>query len=155
VAVWNGTPLPYLHGVDDPYCTPAPEYRWSRTIPLDRAVTAFGARTGGTLVGTALTDPDPTGRPRAVALLGTTAATIPVADFRRALGGDVVRSLWLRAVRIDATQPQAPPRLVIEGAGRGHGVGLCQWGARYFAGTGASAADIVAFYFPGTTVTNG
>jgi stage II sporulation protein D len=152
-AVWNGTPLPYLRGVDDPYCAPAPEYRWSRAVPLERAVAAFGARTGGTLTGTALTDPDATGRPRGVALLGSALATIPVADFRRALGYDVVRSLWLRAVRIDAAQ--AAPRLVIEGSGRGHGVGLCQWGARYFAASGASAPDIVAFYFPGTALSGG
>ena len=84
---------------------------------------------------------------------GTVAASIPVADFRRALGTDVVRSLWLRAVRIDAAQ--AEPRLVIEGAGRGHGVGLCQWGARYFASSGASAADILGWYFPGTVLTGG
>jgi stage II sporulation protein D len=152
-AVWNGAPLPYLRGVADPYCAPAPEYRWSRAVALDRAIAAFGARTGGTLTGTALTDPDPTGRPRAVALLGATTATIPVADFRRALGYDVVRSLWLRSVRIDAAQ--APPQLLIEGSGRGHGVGLCQWGARFFAASGASASDILAFYFPGTSVTNG
>ena len=153
VAVWNGTPLPYLRGVDDPWCAPAPDYRWSRSVALDRALAAFGARTGGTLTGTALGDPDATGRPRAVELLGTTIATIPVSDFRRALGTDVVRSLWLRAVRIDPTQAQ--PRLVIEGAGRGHGVGLCQWGARYYAASGASAEDITAHYFPGTAVTNG
>ncbi len=153
VAVWNGAPLPYLRGVADPYCAPAPDYRWTRSVALERAVAAFGAKTGGTLTGTSLTEPDATGRPRAVALLGTTVATIAVADFRRALGSDVVRSLWLRAVRIDATQ--ADPRLVIEGAGRGHGVGLCQWGARYAAASGRSAADILAFYFPGTTVTDG
>jgi len=152
-AVWNGTPLPYLRGVADPYCAPAPEYRWSREVALDRAVAAFGARTGGTLTGTALTDPDSTGRPRAVALLGATVATVPVADFRRALGYDVVRSLWLRSVRIEATQ--AAPRLVIEGSGRGHGVGLCQWGAKFFASSGASATDILGLYFPGTSVTNG
>jgi stage II sporulation protein D len=151
--VWNGAPLPYLRGVADPYCAPAPEYRWSRAVGLDRAVAALGARTGGTLTGTALTDPDSTGRPRAVALLGTTTATIPVADFRRALGYDVVRSLWLRSVRIDAAQ--AAPQLLIEGSGRGHGVGLCQWGARFFAASGASASDILTFYFPGTSVTNG
>jgi stage II sporulation protein D len=152
-AVWNGAPLPYLRGVDDPYCAPAPDYRWSRAVALDRAVAAFGAKIGGTLTGTALTEPDATGRPRGVELLGTTVATIPVADFRRALGYDVVRSLWLRSVRIDAAQAQ--PRLVIEGSGRGHGVGLCQWGARFFASSGASAADILAWYFPGTTVLNG
>ncbi|MDB5027579.1 MAG: sporulation protein, partial [Candidatus Eremiobacteraeota bacterium] len=107
-AVWNGAPMAYLRGVEDPNCGPAPEYRWSRTVGLDRAVAAFGARTGGSVIGTALTEADPTGRPRGVALLGSTVATIPVADFRRGLGYDVVRSLWLRAVRIDATQ--AAPR---------------------------------------------
>ena len=50
---------------------------------------------------------------------------------------------------------QAPPKLVIEGSGRGHGVGLCQWGAKFFAASGAPAAEILAFYFPGTTVTSG
>ncbi|HEV3087797.1 MAG TPA: SpoIID/LytB domain-containing protein [Candidatus Elarobacter sp.] len=153
VSVWNGAPLPYLRGVEDPHCIQAPEYRWSRTVDLSRAVAAFGSRTGGTLVGTALSEPDPTGRPRAVALLGTIVATVPVADFRRALGYDVVRSLWLRSVRIEPAQ--AVLRLVIEGSGRGHGVGLCQWGAKFFASAGASAAEILAFYFPGTSVTNG
>lgn len=151
--IWNGAPLPYLRGVDDPYCAQAPEFRWSRTVPIDRANAAFGARIGGALQGTALGEPDPTGRPRAVALLGATTATIPVGDFRRALGSDVVRSLWLRAVRIETGQPAA--RLVIEGAGRGHGVGLCQWGSRFFAASGADATQILAFYFPQTTVTNG
>ncbi len=152
-SAWGGVAFPYLRGVADPYCNPAPDYRWTRSTGLDRVLAAFGARTGGTLVGTALGEPDPSGRPRTVSLLGTAEATIPVAEFRRALGSDLVRSSWLRAVRIDATQ--AAPRLVIEGAGRGHGVGLCQWGARFFASSGGSAAAILAFYFPGTSVTNG
>jgi stage II sporulation protein D len=151
VASWNGQPPPYLRGVVDPYCLPAPEYRWSRAVPLDRALAAFGARTGGTLSSVALGGADQTGRPHDVVLTGTTAATVPVTDFRRALGTDTVRSLWLRSVRIDE-QAQAALRLLIEGSGRGHGIGLCQWGARYFAAVGASAADILAFYFPGTSL---
>ncbi len=151
VASWNGQPLPYLRGVVDPYCLPAPEYRWSRAVPLDRALAAFGARTGGTLSAASLGGADQTGRPHDVVLTGTTAATVSVADFRKALGTETVRSLWLRSVRID-DQAQAVPRLLIEGSGRGHGIGLCQWGARYFAAAGASAADILAFYFPGTSL---
>lgn len=153
VSAWGGATFPYLRGVPDPYCAQAPDYRWSRSVPLDRAVAAFGSRTGGTLVGAALGAPDATGRPRTVALLGTAEATIPVVEFRRAIGYDVVRSLWLRLVRIEDTQ--AAPRLVIEGSGHGHGVGLCQWGARYFASAGGSAVAILALYFPGTAVTNG
>ena len=147
---WGGVPLPYLRGVEDPHCVPAPEYRWSRAVPLDRVVAILGSRTGGTLTGAALLDPDSTGRPRAVALSGAASATIGVADFRRALGYDVVRSSWMKALRIETSEPAK--QLVIDGAGRGHGVGFCQWGARFFAGSGASANDILAFYFPGTTV---
>jgi stage II sporulation protein D len=76
-----------------------------------------------------------------------------VAEFRRALGYEVVRSTWLRGIRVEVTQ--ATPRLVIEGSGRGHGVGLCQWGSRFYASSGASAAEILAFYFPGTSVSGG
>ena len=149
-AVWNGTPLPYLRGVADPYCAAAPGYRWERDMALERASDAFRARLGGPLRGTALGAPDDTGRPRTVMLLGATVATMALADFRRTLGYDTVRSLWLSALRIDASQ--AAPRLVIEGCGYGHGVGLCQWGSRFFAESGASAADILAFYFPGTAL---
>ena len=150
---WGGAPFPYLRGVDDPHCAGAPDYRWTRDVPLDRVASAFGMRTGGPPVAASLGEPDAQGRPRAVVLTGATAAAIPVAEFRRTLGGDLVRSTWLRSVRIDATQ--AAPRLVIEGSGRGHGVGLCQWGTRFFAASGAGAAEILAFYFPGTTVTGG
>jgi len=42
--------------------------------------------------------------------------------------------------------------LAVTGTGRGHGVGLCQWGARIMAYDGASAQDILSFYFPGTAL---
>lgn len=150
---WGGVPLPYLRGVDDPHCAPAPDYRWAREAPLARALAAFGGRTGGTLTGAALADPDPTGRPRAVVLTGNAVDRIPIADFRRDLGYDIVRSLWLRTIRVDGAQADA--RMIIEGSGRGHGVGLCQWGARFYASSGASVADILAFYFPGTALSGG
>ena len=151
-AVWGGAPLPYLRGVPDPYCVAAPDYRWSRDVPLARALAAFGAQTGGTLVSAAPVDPDDSGRPRALALVGASVANVSISDLRRALGADVIRSTWVRGAHVDT---QAAPRLVIEGSGRGHGVGLCQWGVRGFAAAGASPAQILAFYFPGTVVSGG
>lgn len=41
--------------------------------------------------------------------------------------------------------------VMIDGAGWGHGVGLCQIGAAVMAAEGHSAADIVAHYYPGAT----
>ncbi|HTJ26961.1 MAG TPA: SpoIID/LytB domain-containing protein [Candidatus Limnocylindria bacterium] len=153
VEAWGGAPIPYLRGVDDPHCAPAPDFRWQRDVPCERVLAAFGSRTGGTLTGAALADPDPIGRPRNVTLSGAVVASVPVPEFRRAIGYDIVRSTWLRSMRIEPAQ--AGPRLVIEGCGRGHGVGLCQWGSRFFAAAGASAAQILAFYFPGTSVSGG
>lgn len=40
----------------------------------------------------------------------------------------------------------------VEGRGRGHGVGLCQWGARGQALEGLEFRDILAYYYPGTTL---
>jgi stage II sporulation protein D len=37
--------------------------------------------------------------------------------------------------------------LVMRGSGYGHGVGMCQWGARALAEQGKSAADIVRYYY--------
>jgi stage II sporulation protein D len=151
-AVWGHTALPYLRGVDDPYCAGAPDFRWVRTLPLDRARAAVADRLGGALTGVDLLDPDPSGRPR-TALLHADAgsASIAVTDLRARWGADIVRSTFLQRITVEATQ--AVPFIRIEGAGRGHGVGLCQWGARGMALAGADAAAILAHYFPGTAVT--
>jgi len=49
-----------------------------------------------------------------------------------------------------ATSGTSDPTFVLTGAGNGHGVGLSQYGALAQARAGRSAADILAFYFPGT-----
>ena len=154
-ALWGHAGLPYLRGVDDPYCTAAPDYRWQRALPLDRARAALADRLTGVPHAAQLDDPDDSGRPRTVTFLvdGGAALALSVSDVRRRFGTDTIRSLWLREIGFDRTQ--AVPLVVIEGSGRGHGVGLCQWGARGMALNGASASAILAHYFPGTAVTGG
>ncbi len=49
-----------------------------------------------------------------------------------------------------ANPASSDPVFVMNGAGNGHGVGLSQYGALAQARAGRSAADILAFYFPGT-----
>jgi peptidoglycan hydrolase-like amidase len=49
--------------------------------------------------------------------------------------------------------PGKPPeRFVLRGAGWGHGVGLCQIGAAAMACRGFKAEEILAHYFPGTSI---
>ena len=43
-------------------------------------------------------------------------------------------------------------RVVAEGRGSGHGVGMCQWGAIGRARAGQSMEQIVTTYFPGTRI---
>jgi stage II sporulation protein D len=152
--LWGHTGLPYLRGVVDSYCTASPDYRWERSLPLDRARAALAGRVG-TPLAARLDDPDDSGRPRSVTFRdgAGNAIVLTVSELRARLGTDTVRSLWIRAIDFDQTQAGA--LVVIEGSGRGHGVGLCQWGARGMALAGAAAPDILAQYFPGTAVTGG
>jgi stage II sporulation protein D len=69
-------------------------------------------------------------------------------SLRRALGYGEVKS-----ARIVAATPPFGAELragvTLEGLGRGHGVGLCQEGARDLARQGWSAEQILAAYYPG------
>jgi stage II sporulation protein D len=55
------------------------------------------------------------------------------------------------ASTVDDPQP-ASPALVVTGNGYGHGHGMSQWGARGGAQAGLDYQQILAFYYPGTTL---
>lgn len=155
-ALWGRSGLPYLRGVaDEPNCTASPDYRWRRTLALDRGRALLEGRLRGTIASFDLADVDDTGRPRTVIVRDDAGGGAPVTvdEVRRRFGTEIVRSLWIRHISIDRTQ--AAPMIVIEGCGRGHGVGLCQWGARGLANDGADAAAILTHFFPGTEVARG
>jgi stage II sporulation protein D len=153
--LWGHAGLTYLRGVEDPYCTAAPDYRWQRSLPVARIRSGLADKLAANPLTAELGDPDDSGRPRTVIFHADSGASVAltVADVRRRFGAETIRSLWLREIDFDRTQ--AVPLVVIEGSGRGHGVGLCQWGARGMALSGAGASSILAHYFPGTAVTGG
>jgi stage II sporulation protein D len=70
-----------------------------------------------------------------------------VRQLLRPPGGGLLRSsdFTLQAGQVGA----GLDRLVAEGRGAGHGVGMCQWGAIGRARAGAGWAAILAAYFPG------
>ncbi len=147
---WGGAPQPYLNGVVCPYCTQAPEYRWTSEIPLVQIEQAMRGHLSemGRLRGVRLGTTDASGRVRELALVadrGTVA--VRGSDFRIDVGPRAVRSLLLFKLEL-----QAGSLVHLEGGGNGHGVGLCQWGARGMALAESSLAGIAAFYFPGTSL---
>ena len=66
-------------------------------------------------------------------------------DFRRMLGYDTFKST-LFAVAMDGELAR------FTGRGYGHGVGMCQWGAKGMAEQGYVAKQILEFFYPGTSL---
>lgn len=155
--LWGGVDLPYLRGVADPYCMASCPYAsWSATITVGTLLAAAGPKGAalGPLQSIALTPPGSDGRP-AVHLLGASGSLdVSAALVRRVAGPGVLRSTLWRTLTVLGDPTQATTALRIEGSGSGHGVGLCQWGARVLAQEGRSPRDIVSFYFPGCSVTD-
>lgn len=148
---WGSVPVPYLGGVACTYCSASPNYRWMTAIALSDVAGRFGDRLGpfGALRDVRISATDPSGRARSFELLAERGSVnVKGSTFRISVGARVLRSLLISTFRLDGPSGM----LTVEGAGLGHGVGLCQWGARGMALAGRSARDILALYFPGTQV---
>ncbi|MFN2448928.1 MAG: SpoIID/LytB domain-containing protein [Candidatus Baltobacteraceae bacterium] len=153
-AAWGGTPVAYLNGVPCTYCAQAPWYSWKQSLDLDRVQASLSELlpADAQVQDVHLDGVDASGRARFWIFETSAAQTrIPAGKVRSGLGSRVVPSLRVKRIEMPA---QAPRTLVIEGAGLGHGVGLCQWGARGMALEGSGAAAILTFYYPGTGIGN-
>ena len=149
---WNGVAIPYLQGVVCTWCTASTHYRWQTTLSLDAIAARLATPLAGfgKLGGVRVAARDGSGRARAFELTtdrGT--ATVAGSAFRRALGSRVLPSLLVNDVR-----GVPGGALLFSGGGLGHGVGLCQWGARGMALAGRSVSDIAGTYFPGTILSS-
>ena len=92
----------------------------------------------------------PSGRIRLLRITGT-GGSVTVGkelEIRRVLSPTHLYSSAFVA-RGEPAGPNPPERFILEGAGWGHGVGLCQIGAAVMAWKGRSRQEILARYFPG------
>ena len=137
-------PTPYVKGGVQDGCLAVTEPKnkaWEARIPLDQARAAVLSKTGkdtGAITSATIEKKGPSGRAVQIKL---GSATIVGPALRLALGSEKVRSMLLSDARVEGGQ------LVMSGKGFGHGVGMCQWGARLMAEQGKSPEDIVNFYF--------
>lgn len=151
--VWNGDALPYLAAVVDggPAADAHTAWRFAATtVELLAALNANRrTRVGATLERIDILERDVAGRAQAVALVGARTRVVRGEDFRRALtqafGARALRSTTFE-VRVSAN------RFEFIGRGFGHGVGLCQAGAFARLAAGASVREVLAHYYPGTSV---
>jgi stage II sporulation protein D len=78
---------------------------------------------------------------------------IPGPDVRSVLRPDADRMLASTAFQLTVTRAGGQvTRLVATGAGSGHAVGMCQWGAIGRARAGQDYREILTTYFPGTKI---
>ena len=147
VNVW-AKDLPYLKGVDCPFDRESPWYEWQATIPFDTVEARLkdeGYPIGwlATLTPYGMTT---AGRVKDVRILHSRGELIITGqEFRRILGYAEVRSTRFSIERIDR-------HVVFAGQGAGHGVGLCQWGAKEMAELGYPYQSILRYYYPGTEI---
>ncbi|MCC6273395.1 MAG: SpoIID/LytB domain-containing protein [Deltaproteobacteria bacterium] len=149
--VFGGRPLPYLQGVDDQdYCAASPHSSWSSRIPLEKISAALAEdhrlRASIPLHGMVAGDREPGGRVFSLRLAGPRSGEIATMEFLsrigKALGWNLVKSNWFDVAVEEGVA-------AFHGRGLGHGVGLCQWGARGMALSGSRFDEILRHYFPG------
>ncbi len=167
--VWHGPSVPYLRPVSDRipgtnryYCDISPHFKWTRTLSgsdLNQSVARYLSRY------TSVPGGDP-GLVRDVSVKSHTASgrvgtldvqttrgtfTLRGDDMRYVLRkyGGAILSSTLFTVSTDRNRSGALTRVVLEGRGYGHGVGMCQWGAIGRARAGQDFRTILHTYYPG------
>jgi stage II sporulation protein D len=137
--------MPGLHPVVCPLATGSPHFQWS----LDLRLADLGEtlRRNGVGVGVVrsieVTERTASLRATVVTVRGTTGTQrLRGNDLRRIVGYDTLKST-LFAVAVDGELAR------FAGRGYGHGVGMCQWGAKGMAEQGSTAREIVGFYYRG------
>lgn len=145
INVWSKD-LPYLKGVDCPFDANSPYYQWRVAIKLQELEASL--KRSGMAVGTIASVTPFTfsraGRVTALRILHSQGELILRGEeLRRAVGYTTIPSALFEVESVGR-------EVVLVGRGAGHGVGLCQWGAKELAELGYPFGSILQYYFPGT-----
>lgn len=134
---------PYLISVKDPWCSYSASSTWRKGIP--RAEWNSFLLLKGITPGTegSLYSAGTPGGGR-IAYRTVQGKTISSEDIRLRFG---LRSAWF-------TITAEADSIILNGRGYGHGVGLCQDGAKHMAEKKNTFETIIGFYYPGTIITN-
>ena len=140
--------MPALKPVRCEFSAGSPHFSWSLDVRLTELTDVMKKNDVpvGTVTGIDVTERTPSLRAAVVTVHGSRgSARLRGNDFRRLVGYDSVKST-LFAVAIDGEVAH------FSGRGYGHGVGLCQWGAKTMAEQGYRADQILDYYYPGATL---
>ncbi|HPS58412.1 MAG TPA: SpoIID/LytB domain-containing protein [Spirochaetota bacterium] len=141
--VWKGDDLPYLEGVRCTYSKESPHYEWQLKLTVAEIETALKRKYSrvGRIRGISFKKYDD--RVYEVEITheqGT--ITMSGNDFRIMVSPSKLKSTYFRSEKRGGT-------LYISGKGWGHGVGMCQWGAKGRAEAGQDYSRILSTYYKG------
>lgn len=169
--VWRSGDQPYLQSVSDRipgserhYCDISPRFRWTRYFTGTelsavlarylRDYTQVAPAGPGTPRSVEVSGHTPSGRVRALVITTDRARyELRGNDMRFVLrdsGGGILGSTYFSVE--NETARGTLTRLTLLGAGFGHGIGMCQWGAIGRARAGQDSRTILETYYPGTRV---
>ena len=151
--VFPGISAPYLRSHADPYCVLHGRNEWSAEISktdLAAALRQAGiAGAGASVESLRVVERTPSGRVSRIEVRGSAAQAMTGERFRVA----VARVMGAGGLRSNSFEvSDAGDHFIFHGYGAGHGAGLCQAGADEMGAEGKTYREILAFYYPGTTV---
>jgi stage II sporulation protein D len=171
--VWPWPWTPYLRSVHDgagpestPYCSISPNYRWREEWDV-RAFMAMlreygpseggaGATLSGDFLDVRVRTRSRCGRVQDLAVTTTRGDWVLRGDrtrwgLRRMPSGAILRSSLFKIGVLRDAQGR-PLKVIASGAGNGHGIGMCQWGAMGMARSGGAADAILRHYYKNATI---
>lgn len=137
-----------LSGRECPFCKTSPHYSWAYTVDPE-ILTNFlkDRKIPPPFQGISIEKTDKAKRVLSLkAFFGNSqTCSIKASDLRHDLGANKLKSTLF-------TMESRPEGIVFEGKGWGHGVGLCQYGAKTMGEKGHSSLEILTFYYPSSQV---
>ena len=141
-----GTGFPYLQSVKCDFCGSSPYYLWTYTMPIEDLVEIVNKLGGNFDCITDISCPKKTKSERAKYFIfsdneSEISFNVTGKDLRMTIGPNKLKSLLITRIELDGFN------IIFTGHGFGHGVGLCQYGAKRLAEMGYSYTNILNYYF--------
>ncbi len=147
--LWNIDIEP-LGGSECGYCKESPHYKWTKNIPLSEIEKKLGDKGYkiGKIKSVNVMGRNKSGRIDKIEVKDDSGVSCILTgkDFRSMIGPNDLRSTNFEpSINND--------KLTLSGIGWGHGVGMCQWGAKGMSEHGKNAKEILKIYYPGAEIT--
>ncbi|RKY29615.1 MAG: hypothetical protein DRP67_06330 [Candidatus Omnitrophota bacterium] len=153
VFVWGGN-YSGIDAVNDPYCEDSPYSNWEKKFSSDYLSKIFGM---DNIKDIEIIKRDPSGRVEWLKLKDEKGKTLKLTGYKMRL---VINE---KTGKVNFKNPKILPStlfnvkkegiyFIFKGRGYGHGIGLCQWGARRMAEKGKNYKEILHFFFPEMTI---